>query len=272
MRRCFEIGDIVGGVKVVSRCANLWTVMCSQGHTFSVPTWAITRNSRNGNVRCLACQDLSGMRFGKLTVVTNLGIIKGKTWWECKCDCGRMHKASATRLKNGLRSCGNPGCQPGTSHGLSKKSRAYIRWKTMKARCYNPNHPNYPSYGGIGVTVAKRWDKFENFLSDMGDPPNGTVIDRIDNSLGYSPENCRWVSYKKSTENRSNTIWIGSLRVSDFCKKYGITEYSVYSRLQRGWTEMEIKQHPQPIKRGWSRYGKLNPHAFYMLSVKTKTL
>lgn len=122
----------------------------------------------------------------------------------------------------------------------------------MKARCLNPKHEKFSQYGAKGIGVAKRWLKFENFLADMGEPPKGTFLDRIKNKFGYSKRNCRWVTPKKSTENRSNTVWIkwrgASLRVNQFAKKVGLSVRLVYSRLHYGWTPVEIASKPAPIK------------------------
>lgn len=85
--------------------------------------------------------------------------------------------------------------------------------------------------------------KFENFLKDMGEPPHGTVLDRKSNSLGYSPSNCRWSPFKESTENRRNTVWVGSERVSDMAARIGIPASRIYARLKRGWSKEEIESH-----------------------------
>lgn len=91
----------------------------------------------------------------------------------------------------------------GVTHGHNPKvgtpSRTYRTWADMKHRALNLDDPNY---GGRGITVCERWLKFENFLADMGERPEGLTLDRIDNDGPYTPENCRWTDWSTQVLNR----------------------------------------------------------------------
>lgn len=98
---------------------------------------------------------------------------------------------------------------PNVKHGHAKKGQVtltYRVWLNMRNRCNNPNYPGYANYGGKGITVHPRWDSFENFLEDMGEQPVGLILDRRNNELGYSKENCRWVTPALSFQNRSQVF------------------------------------------------------------------
>ena len=72
----------------------------------------------------------------------------------------------------------------------------------MKARCFNPRYRDYSCYGGRGITICERWLIFENFYADMGNPPDGLSIDRIDPDGNYQPGNCRWATAAEQIANR----------------------------------------------------------------------
>ena len=79
----------------------------------------------------------------------------------------------------------------------SAKNPTYVTWRCMVGRCTNPTFGNYKLYGGVGVTVDKEWLIFENFARDMGARPENKTLDRIDNSKGYTKDNCCWSTKKE---------------------------------------------------------------------------
>jgi hypothetical protein len=155
--------------------------------------------------------DLTGKRFGRWTVRA-LHPERARyghsvvTRWICDCDCDVRRVVLGDNLRSGIStSCGclrrEQQIQRLTTHGQSK-TRAYRIWRAMLTRCYNPNCPAYCNYGGRGIIVCERWHSFVNFLADMGEPPDGLTLDRIDNNGNYEPTNCHWASRLQQNQNR----------------------------------------------------------------------
>lgn len=100
-----------------------------------------------------------------------------------------------------------------TKHGQATRdkgtTKVYRTWLNLRDRCLNPNSAAYYRYGGRGITVCKRWESFENFYADVGDPPsNKHTLDRINNDKGYTPSNVRWATRKEQSNNISTNVWV----------------------------------------------------------------
>lgn len=152
-------------------------------------------------------EDLTNKKFNFLKVLSKAEKRNGKTFWECLCDCGNIKQVAAPHLKSGrIKSCGCMKVQllkdHFTVHG-GNGSREYSSYISMLHRCYNDTRVGYDNYGGRGIKICDRWlESFKNFLQDMGERPENTTLDRIDNDEGYCKENCRWSVKQVQSHNR----------------------------------------------------------------------
>ena len=190
--------------------------------------------------------DLTGQRFGKLTVIKRIENDKYKNArWLCRCDCGNENKVTTNMLRRGnSKSCGclsrDMTSERNLTHGMTKTPE-YSTWISMKTRCYNKKFHAYKHYGGRGITVCDRWLKsFDNFYEDMGPKPTPEhSIDRIDNNKGYSPGNCKWVTINEQANNRRNnhniTLDCTTKTISQWGDEIGINSSVISLRLRRGW-------------------------------------
>lgn len=142
--------------------------------------------------------DISGNKYGDWLVI---GRLVGSIW-QCRCSCGAEVAVAGNMLTLGkstrCKACASK------KHGM-EGSKIYNIWAGMKQRCQNPAHNSFERYGGRGIKVCEAWQKFEGFYADMGDPPEGHSLGRIDNDGDYDPSNVRWETPKQQIRNRSIT-------------------------------------------------------------------
>jgi hypothetical protein len=130
--------------------------------------------------------------------------------------------------------------RPYEFHGLSD-SRTYGAWRNMFTRVYyNAQCSKY--YKQKGITICDRWmTSFQNFYDDMGLVPDDLTLDRIDNDLGYFPENCRWASRETQQRNRSLfNVYVEykgeKLLVCELAELVGLPQQLIRTRLKNGWS------------------------------------
>ena len=185
--------------------------------------------------------DLSGQKFGRLTVIERLFERRNHDYrsalWLCRCDCGNEVRTYAGYLKSGnTKSCGCLHKEAVTKHGF-RHLPEYNIWRGMLDRCYNKETAAYPRYGGRGITVSDEWkESFEAFYRDMGTRPSEDYsIDRKDNDKGYSKENCRWAT-EIEQHNNTRTVKLydfggEKLSISQIARKIGISVSALHQRL-----------------------------------------
>lgn len=173
-----------------------------------------------------------GSVFGKWTVVDEF---MGNPRWMCRvqCECGSTRELPASELTRKCRPSMSCGCNGSKfSHGSArrgKKTKEYMAWVAINARCSNPNLAQYDDYGGRGIRVCDRWrESFENFLEDIGPSPSTKhSVDRFPDRDGdYEPGNCRWATSKEQNRNKRNNIYIEIDGVkksfAEWCDHFGV--------------------------------------------------
>ena len=190
--------------------------------------------------------DMTGHRYGKLTVLKQVDKMGTHIRWKCRCDCGKetICKANTLRMGSAL-SCGcyhiQRATEANTTHGM-RDTLEYSTWCGMLGRCYNPNGERYKNYGGRGIKVCDRWiHSFPNFHMDLGDKPSSAhSLERKDVNGNYEPSNCCWATeYEQSRNRRNNKIheYQGKHYVQvDLAREFNLSHYQIRYHLNQGKT------------------------------------
>lgn len=211
--------------------------------------------------------DLTGKRFGRLTVVSRAENSKsGKTRWRCKCDCGNECVVHGDSLKSGnTKSCGcvrrESSHNKATTHGMSD-TPLFAVWWAMISRCKNPNNKSYKNYGGRGIRVCDEWTDSSKFFewAIKNGYAEGLTIERIDVNGGYEPSNCTWIPKEKQARNKTNNrmIEINGERkcLAQWCEEYGVDYFTVHQRICKlGWSPEKALNTPKRKLKAGENHG-----------------
>lgn len=165
--------------------------------------------------------------------------------WVCKCDCGN----EIIRRRDSIMHATNPSCGckklEGTraasiTHGdasRKNRNRLYTIWANMKKRCNNPNGWDYKLYGGRGIFVCDEWKRYEAFKewALKNSYREDLTLDRIDVDGPYSPENCRWATFAKQSNNKRTNRYLTydgkTMSMKDWSKELNVNYNTLRSRV-----------------------------------------
>ena len=216
------------------------------------------------NIKLRRRRDLTGQKFGRLIVLEagqkrtpNRGM-----YWLCECECGSINEVAAQALvKGSVVSCGcyhrevvSGKIKHGHNRRHSKKSPTYITWTKMNDRCNNPLVREYKWYGGRGISVCKRWRSFVNFLSDMGERPEGKTLDRINPNGNYNKTNCRWAAPLEQANNTRRNQFLQHdsqvKTIAEWARVLNLNYDTLYRRVRKGATLSDAQIFSNVLFRG----------------------
>ena len=185
----------------------------------------------------------AGQIYGRYLVLSTHKIINTYKYYAlCKCSCGsELRYVPMSSLRSGdAKSCGCLHKEIITKHG-AWSHRLFQVWTGIMSRCYNNKNKRYLRYGGRGITVTEYWHNVNNFIQDMDSTYQENLkIDRINNDIGYSKDNCRWATSSQQNRNYSRNINIEfngkSQCLADWATELNIIYGTLWDRLKQGWS------------------------------------
>jgi hypothetical protein len=207
-------------------------------------------------------RDLTGQIFGRLTAIRFHRRENNRTFWLCKCSCGKEISVWQGNLTKGkTQSCGclkrEVMIKRNTTHGLRHKNdRLYDIWCHMKARCHRKTDSAYKLYGGRGIIICHDWLSYPAFYAwaNSHGYQDDLTIERIDVNGNYESTNCCWISIEDQAKNR---------RTTRFLTIDGETKYLTE------WAE-QVGRHLSTITRRIDEYGWDAKDAVFSPTTKRK--
>lgn len=189
--------------------------------------------------------DLTGKKIDFWNVISRAPNEGTATCWNCVCSCGVERIVRASHLSSGAsKSCG---CRAPvlSTHGEARNgdfSKKYKTWRSIRARCLDPNNKDADIYNGL---LCEEWKDFNNFNRDVPEPSDKSLtIDRIKNERGYEPGNVRWITMAEQHRNQTNNRWIefnGKKQLLiDWANEIGITSAALSVRIEKYGLELAI--------------------------------
>lgn len=186
--------------------------------------------------------NIEGYYFGRLKVLFYYDTHRKAAMWLCECACGNFKVIEGKSLRAGkTKSCG---CILEERKYYLCGTRIHNIYKNMKTRCYLKTKGDYKYYGGRGISVCDEWKEsfiaFAEWAIASG-YEDGLTLDREDNSGNYSPDNCRWVTRQRQSNNMSSNHVITfngkSLSIADWAREIGIKPDTIFNRIRDDWSE-----------------------------------
>lgn len=194
--------------------------------------------------------DLTGHKFGRLTVKGFSHSKNRKTYWHCQCECKNLIISRGDQIKSGItKSCGCYMKEVTQQLGYLRKKHGHSRsieydiWCHIIKRCEDENYCQYHHYGGRGITICEDWRKdFMSFFNHVGPRPSQKhSIDRIDNSLGYQPGNVHWATASEQARNRRTNVLVTyneqTKCLTEWADITGINFRTLLHRKNKGWCD-----------------------------------